>query len=184
MNTIVVALIVSLGTVLSPALLSYLTGRQRRQEKAEDYARLDAVAARAEAIAGAAAAEAAAVASQAAHAAELLLESNERVAAAAAAAATTTTGQLDQIHVLVNSDRTSSLASELAATELALVSMREIVDLKRALGQQPAADAATVIELTEARIAELRAQLSDRRRQTEVADAQALGASPTGMTAP
>jgi hypothetical protein len=48
MDTVIQAvLITAIASTASPLLLAYLTGRQRRLEKLEDYARQDAVAAKA-----------------------------------------------------------------------------------------------------------------------------------------
>ena len=82
----------------SPLLLSMLNGHQmararadeamaRKAEKEQDYARLDAVAEKAEATAARAAARAAEVADQAVAAAQLLLDQQSSVATKAAEAA-------------------------------------------------------------------------------------------------
>lgn len=68
----------------------------------------------------------------------------------------------DEIHVLVNSNLTERMRAELDATVRELVALREIMELKRAAGQEPTADALRVITATVATIAEMRAVLSDR----------------------
>jgi hypothetical protein len=50
-DVIVVALIVGVTGVITPALLAYLSGRQRQRDKAEDWARQDQVAARVQQVA-------------------------------------------------------------------------------------------------------------------------------------
>lgn len=70
-------------------------------------------------------------------------------------------GQLKEIHVLVNSNMTAQLKSEYDGTLRELVLMRE-------LGRPSSA-----IELVEIKLAEQRAVLADRLRQTEAAEAAA-----------
>jgi hypothetical protein len=91
-ETVIVALIVS---VIAPTLLAYLTGRQRRAEKREDWARQDKVA-----------------------------ERVERVAKVAAAAQSANTATLHQIHTLVNSDMTAARTAELTTTRLLILSLK------------------------------------------------------------
>jgi hypothetical protein len=99
---IVVALIVSL---ISPMVLGYLTNRARMADKREDWARQDAVAA------------------QAAEAAALLLEQNKQVAETAIE----TNRKLDVVHVLVNSDMTSSLRAQLVALRGQVVVLHKLM---------------------------------------------------------
>lgn len=135
-----VAAIVAIGTVFSPLLLSWLTGRQRRAEKKQDWKRQDEVA------------------EQAAKAAALLLAQNKVVAAAAGII----NEKLDTIHTLVNSQMTAALQSESDAITRELAMMKEVIALKRASGQEPSQGALEAIVATEAKIAELRAVLADR----------------------
>lgn len=136
MNAVLVALIVAFAGVAGPLFLSYLNNRQRHAERAEDYARQDAVAAKA------------------AEAAELLLESNKAVAATAKV----TNNKLDVIHTLVNSTLTAAIEAQLEATVQQLEWMRHVVALST--NGEPSRDAIVAIE---SKIAELRVALKDRR---------------------
>ncbi len=99
MSAVWVALIVAGAGLIGPLLLARLTDRQRRAEKAEDYARQDAVT-------------------------RLLLASNERVATQTEQASEVTNGKLDQIHELVNSTLTGAMEGQLLAVEAQLVMVR------------------------------------------------------------
>lgn len=50
MEVIIVAVIVAISSTIAPLLLAWISGRQRRAEKLEDYKRQDEVAARDKAI--------------------------------------------------------------------------------------------------------------------------------------
>lgn len=170
----------------------------RSNEKKQDYERLDAVAKQADAAAIAAAnrvAEASklllnqqdVIARQAAKDAKLIL--NQQVLATNQAAesakllaesqvrvveiAQIINNKSDVIHTLVNSQMTSAMQSELDATERELVSLKEIIELKRTTGKDPTKAALAVIDATEIRISELKEKLRERREQDEVAKAQA-----------
>lgn len=140
MSTGWVAAIVAIGTVLSPVLLAWLTGRQRQAEKREDWKRQDQVA------------------EQAAKAAALLLAQNEVVAEAAGVI----NEKLDTIHTLVNSQMTAALQSELDAVTRELAMMREVVALRQANGQEPSRESVGAMAATEAKITELQSVLADR----------------------
>lgn len=154
METVYVALIAAIAAMMSPALLAFLSNNARRDEKREDYARQDKVAARAE------------------KAASDLIASNKEVAEAARTAAIVTNGKLDVIHTLVNSNMTAAMQSELDAKLQNLALLREVSDLKKAAGENPSPEAQAVIAMTEQKIAELQAVLVDRLAQSKVADAQ------------
>jgi len=143
MESVLIAFIVAVASMLSSLLLATLTNRQRRREKLEDYARQDAVA------------------DKAAEAAKLLLAANERVAETAKI----TNGKLDVIHTLVNSNMTAAMQSELDATVREHAMMVEVVALKRNAGQEPNVTSLAAIEATERKIAELQAALRDRLKQ-------------------
>ena len=83
----VIAAIVALGTILSPLILTIITGRQRRAEKQEDYKRQDEVARLNEARQDAIAKRAMEVAKVAEEAARLLSERQDASASKAAEAA-------------------------------------------------------------------------------------------------
>jgi hypothetical protein len=162
-DSLTVILVAMIAGVLGPGVLAYITGRQRRSEKLDDYARQDKVAAEAAAaaqnlqISQAALAQQAADAStlaatQAAEAARLLVVSN----AAQATAAKETSEKLTVIHGLVNSSLTEAISSELASTR------RELVLLKRA---RRTAESRKAIEVAETRIAELTLTISDRNKE-------------------
>ena len=140
-DIVIVAIIVAIGSsssaVIAPLVLSFYTNRQHQQDRAEDRADRDDVA------------------DQAAKAAELLLASNKKVADAAATTAASQGDTLNAIHTLVNSNLTTSMEAELAATEAALLMMKE-------LGRPLAA-----IVITEARVTELHAALADRAKAQE-----------------
>jgi hypothetical protein len=174
--------IVAVGVVAGPLLLAYLTGRQRSRDKREDWARQDAVAAKAQAVADQAK-EAAEllrtrqdeVAAQAAEAARLLLAANERVAIQSGEAAAVVNGKLAQIHELVNSNLTAQMEEAHGALTQQLVLMREVVSLNQAAGREPSPDAIEAITVIEAKVAELHAKLTDRAKATEIADAKVTG---------
>lgn len=172
MDSLWVALLVA---VIGPAVLSFLTNRQRRADKREDWARQDAVAAKVDAAARQAATAAELlrlrqeqVAAQAAEAANLLLAANERVAAAAAE----TSGKLDVIHLLVNSNLTIAQQRELAATTTMLTTMREVVSLKEQLGVTSSTASLEHIRITEERVNALARDLEHKVAQTRVANAK------------
>lgn len=137
---ITVALIVAIPAFLSPLILAWLTNRNLRFAKAQDYKRQDDVAA------------------QAASAARLLLAANERVAASTRI----TNGKLDVIHALVNSNMTAVIGAELAARRENLVLLLEVVAIKRAAGHEPTDEAISTIEVAKSKIAELETTLADR----------------------
>lgn len=128
---------------------SHLTAKQLRESKAQDYARQDAVAAKA------------------AEAAELLLAANERVARQTLEAS----AKLDQIHELVNSNLSAQMMEAHAALLQQAVLMREVVALHKASGRNASSSAMEAIHIIESRAAELGAQLNDRAKATRIADA-------------
>lgn len=154
MEAVYVALIVAVPAVISPALLAVITGRQRRREKLEDYARQDAVATR-------------------------LLDANRRVAAMAAEASEATQGQLRQIHTLVNANLTKAQQQELDATVAMAVSMQEVIDLKRTLGVEPSLEALEALATARARVTELSRDVAHRIEQTKVGEQQVANTATT-----
>ena len=143
-------------SVIAPAVLSYMTGKQRMAEKKEDYRRQDEVAA------------------QAREAARLLLDANERVAETTLE----TNKKLEIIHTLVNSNMTSAIQEQLDARRLNLVMMEELIDIKQREGHDPSPDAIGAVLSARQRIEELTANLADRARQSEVVAAQEKGYAP------
>lgn len=137
-EAIALALIVS---VIAPTILAWLTNRNRRAEKTEDWKRLDDVAARA------------------AEAARLLAAEQKRVAEATKTASdkldtiVTTTAV---IHTLVNSSLTAAIERQLFLAKRLLETDDITADEQAAL---------------KAEIAELGTVLSDRRAQAATAQA-------------
>jgi len=170
-ETVLVALVVS---VIAPSVLAWLTGRQRQADKAQDWAREDAVAAQAAKAAKLLLDRQEADARKREEAAALLLEANERVARTAE----TTNTKLDVIHTLVNSNMTAAMQSELDSTVRELAALKEIIALKAAAGDKPSPEALAAITYTEAKIGELTATLNDRQEAAAVvADQEAEGAA-------
>jgi hypothetical protein len=178
MNETVTLALIAVG---SPLLLSILTGWQlsrakveeakiRREEKEQEYARLDLVAAKAEATRQE-------QASRTEEAAALLLASNLEVANTAKI----TNGKLDVIHTLVNSSLTGAMQSEADAVARELAMMLEVVELKRAAGKEPTEEVLAAIDATKAKIAELHAKLADRLKQAEIVTEQEKESRESGV---
>jgi hypothetical protein len=113
------------------------------------------------------------VAAQAAEAARLLLQANERRAKQSAQEFAATQRQLAQIHTLVNSNLTEAQGRELEATRAMLITMQEVVDLKRKGGVEPSQEAIDAIDATRSRVDALSRDLAQKVEQTKVADAKA-----------
>ncbi len=146
--------VVALASTLSPIIQSVISSRQRRKEKAEDYARQDAVAA------------------QAAQAARLLLESNERVSRQAAEIAEAAQGKMEQIHTLVNSKLTEEMERGLIALEAQVVLLERVMQLNIAAGKETQeADHITLANLKRT-VADLRHSLMERAVVTDGATKQ------------
>ncbi len=140
---LIVAMTTAVTTTITPVSMALITARTARRDKLEDYARQDAVAAKA------------------AEAAKLLIAANVRVEASARG----TSDKLDAIHSLVNSNMTAAMQAELDATVRELAMMREVIELKRTAGKEPSPESLAAKEMTKTRIAELTAALNDRRTQ-------------------
>jgi len=197
MEAVWIALIVATGGAATTILTVWLTGRQVRAGKDQDYKRQDEVAAQAAEAAKLLAerqdaaeakadevvrqaAEAArlneerqdAIQKQTAEAAKLLLASNKEVAQQAVQAALLTNGKLNQIHELVNSNLSAQMSEAHTALAQQLVLMNEIVRLNQEAGREPSKSALDAIIAIQQRVAELGAQLHDRATATVVADAR------------
>jgi hypothetical protein len=170
MESIVTTIVVALAAVAGASLPTYLAGRQRSKDRAQDWLRQDAVAAKAEEAAILLAEQQKKDAASAAQTARLLLAANERVAAQSAAASDETIGRLAQIHKLVNSNLTAQMEQGYASLRDQLILMREVVRLNEVAGRQPDKVALAAIDAIQARIAELGAQLHDRAQATVNAD--------------
>jgi|GEM_PF-2731212 hypothetical protein len=143
METVVVA-------IVAPVILALILGWQQRRAKREDWAREDAVAAKA------------------AEAARLLLAANERVAETTQV----TNDKLDVIHTLVNSNVTKEMEARLEGSRREVAALREIVELRKQSGQDPTEEALAAILSTEEGVHELENDLADRRRQQRVVEQQ------------
>ena len=151
-------LLVAIGTtifasVTGPLVVVLMLARQQRRGKELDWEREDERDAQQKREAE----------ERAQVAAAQLLAANAEIAARLAETNGQTQGRLDsldagveRVHVLVNSRETAHLQRE-------LVLLLEVTDLKRAAGKEPNAE-------TLQRVAELRAELEDRKRQTEIAE--------------
>jgi hypothetical protein len=103
---------------------------------------------------------------QAAKATTLLAQNNELVAQTSG----DISGQLTQIHTLVNSDMTKAMQDQYDAVESKLVMMREIVDLKQSLGHEPTPATLAAITATETKLTRLASELEDRAKAQERAN--------------
>ena len=160
-------------SLLSPAVLLAVGFFFASRAKKEDWRRQDIVADRAAKAAQAITIGMKETADQAQVAAKLLVINNEAVASTAAV----TQSKLDVIHTLVNSNMTAAMQAELDATVRELAMMNEVIALNRAAGREPSKEALGAIVDTGAKIAELRAALADRLKQTQVAESQAAAAA-------
>jgi len=165
-----VILIALLTSVIAPVVLLGLNALVTRQAKyqeaaiarriqTEDWARQDAVAAKA---------EAAATEAQRA-AAELVAATKESIAL------------LTSVHILVNSDYTQARRAVLEQAKATLVLLRKVVALDRAAGRSPVADDELAIRAVEKFIADLEVELVEREKaaadvvRVEEANTAALG---------
>jgi hypothetical protein len=175
-DIVTVAVVVGITGIIGPLVLAIVANRSRKQDRQEDWARQDEVAARVTE----AARKTGEVADQAATAAKLLARENQKVAAATLL----TNDKIDavavqatQIHGLVNSAMSEEMRRNLESQESLLVVLEELQDVKRVAGVPTSADAAARIEATRATIAELKAALGDRFRATMRAEETAAAAA-------
>ena len=164
MEAVWVALIVAAGALAT----TFLNGVQLRRSKVQDYARQDEVASAAAMRDSQQEERQTAVAEQAAEAARLLIADNAHRAQVLADAGEVVNGKLNQIHELVNAAMTAAMTSEHVALKAQQVAIRRVLALES--GPASKQDEEALAELGR-RIAELGAKLSDRERQTAVADA-------------
>ncbi len=150
------------GTVVSPMVLMYLTSRERRLEKLEDYRRQDEVAAKVDRVAA-----------QAAIAQKASIVRTDEVVRVAAATAAEQNQQLKQIHMLVNSDMTAARQAELDQTKITLVMLKKIVAMDVRDSRIPSPEDLAAIRATEARIDELQTILADRLVKANMIEADA-----------
>lgn len=76
---------------------------------------------------------------------------------------------IERVHVLVNSNMTSVLESEVSAIRRELVLLKELTNMRQAAGHEPSAESMAEIAATEAKIAELDTNLRERAGQAELA---------------
>jgi hypothetical protein len=143
-TAVYLAAIAAAASIISPLLMSWITERNRAKAKAEDYARQDAVAAKAEEAAG-----------RVDEVAKVLAESNRRSEETSKVQG----AKLDQIHTLVNSNMTAEMEKGLASHKALLALLIRLAPEEK-----------IQIETTTRVVAELEAQLADRMKQTQVAD--------------
>lgn len=173
--------------IIAPILISYMDTRARRADKAQDWARQDAVAAQAREAASLLLERQEAVAAQAREAAKLLLASNERTEGyavdqlkATTAGAQETADKLDtiktqgeMIHKLVNSQLSAAIQAERDALAGQLVALKDLVKIRKLGGILPSAESLEVINVIEKRLLELESTLDKREKDTTAAIADA-----------
>lgn len=142
-DQVYLALIVAIPTFLSPLIMAWLTSRNLRKVKEQDWARQDAVAAR-------------------------LKENNESVATLA----TQSHNQLKVIHRLVNSTLTAALQARLDANKKALALMHQIIEMNRLSGVEPSTDALADIAASEKEVEDLELNIAERTQQDKASMAQ------------
>jgi hypothetical protein len=161
--------------VLAPApaiIVALIERRTRARERAEDIARQDQVARKADETASLLQASQRLTIEKADEVAAVAAQVARSVAAATKADVSETHAQLKQIHTLVNSDMTAARQGELNQARLTLVMLRRIVALTEAAGRDITSAELSEIERTEQRIAELEAIIADRMTQFRLAEAE------------
>lgn len=170
LSSVVTAIIVALGAVVN----GNMNARQIRAAKEQDWARQDAVAAKADEVAA-----------QAAKAAKLLLEEQKRttertdeVARLAAESEQRTSAKLEAIdaqgrviHSLVNNKLSLAIEQALAATLALLPFLEEAVARVRAAGLEPPDADLKRLDDTRRSIVDLRATLEQRAETQAAVDA-------------
>lgn len=155
-SSVVIALIVSVPTVLAttlvPLVLKIVDNKTRREERAADLAVVRATADKADQVAR-----------QAQEAARLLSENTEIARQTTKNLSDTVnvvSDKVDVVHVLVNSQLTSAIEKLMEAKTDLLLLLKKYRPMDKA-----------GIEVLELEIAELRAVLADRRKQTIAVEA-------------
>jgi hypothetical protein len=150
----IVSIVASVGAVCGPIVMAWLVNRNARLMKAADYERQDEVAARLNARQD----EIAALAAMATRAQEQ--------------AAKMQSAKLEQIHSLVNSNLTAAMQDQLDTRQANLVLLTQALETRTRDGLPIDPQAAETLAATKVKIAELSAQLADRKRQTVEAEKQ------------
>ncbi len=78
-------------------------------------------------------------------------------------------GKIDQVHVLVNSEKTLEKEHLLLSNKANLVLLQELIELKTAANKPPSPDAVGMLEATKAKILELETDLKKRVKDAEMA---------------
>jgi len=159
--TVWAPILVAVVVAVVPLMSAWLTGRQLRAAKVQDWARDDALREREQKERAQVAAQVAAAAAEVAAVKDHLVESTNR-----------TDRKLDDIHVLVNSSMTAAKQAELAATRREVVLLRENAALHEAAGRSPSDDASAALTSAEDRLGELQDEVEDRERRTASLDKQ------------
>ncbi len=131
-----------------PLLTLWMTSRNKRIERSEDWARQDEVAKRLSAQQ---------------KLTDIRVDEQSQMLKSAKAERALTDDKIDSIHFLVNSNMTAAMQAELDATRREVALMFEVIELKKASGKQPTAEVLAAITATKNRIAELQASLVDRQ---------------------
>lgn len=157
MDPLLVGLVVVVASVPAPLILAFFLNSAAQKRWRENAARQDVVA------------------EKLASATKLDEEAERR----AGAAVIGISGKLEVIHALVNSNLTAAIQEGLDARKAQLVTMLEIIDLKKADARQPTPEALHAIRTTQEKIVELERSLRDRL--TQAAEAARLEAQAEEM---
>ena len=154
-DQVLLALIVAIPAVIASAIVPtavlLINNKNARKIKQEDYAREDALEKR--------------HTDRAEEVARLLKTNTEKQIETN----TQTYGQLEQIHVLVNSNLTAEMEHRLSVMQAGLVSLLEIVELRKSLGQPERENTTLQIDLMQKEIVQLEEILVIRKKVTEEA---------------
>lgn len=142
-ETALTGLIIGLATVLSPLITIVLMSFMRRGEKAQEYARLDKVAA------------------DAAEQGRRLLERQDTLARISEG----TKDIAEATHALVNSEKTEGLKRELGLNRQNYILLTNVAKLTKASGGQVDSAVETEINLAKAKIDELEPLVAERIKQ-------------------
>lgn len=161
---------VAIPAMLSPPLMAWITNRNRRLEKQEDYARQDAVAAKAAEVAQLLLDRQAEVSASTAEAARLLKENNKVVSLENAKTHT----QLKVLTGMVDGNFTRLMEAELDAISHGLVLSRQVIALTFAAGHEPPPESVAAILATETKIAELKKTIAERHQTEKAASSMSV----------
>jgi len=153
--SVLTALIVAVPTMLTavavPIILRLLDMKERREKEDRDDRRTGEIARRVE--------EVARVTKQRGDTATDEIFKNRQ---ATVDSASVTNEKLDKIHGLVDGTMSTAIQSELDATKRELAMMNELIEMRKAHGQEPTRIALDALASTSGRIVELTKQMADR----------------------